>query len=351
VTGLRARPGLAPPPGWERPPSEWDPEAVARAERDHGPLRRLVRDLRRIPALLAGLILLGAFAVVGVLELILVPWGSLARLPQSFAWVATGNPPGPSPDHPFGILSGALGTDLFSALLQATPWDLAILGTILGLAFAFGTAVGAWAGFSGGVPDATLTSLSDLVLAVPPFFLVIILFLGVAVLVPPGGDVPAFLLLFVVVLLPYYARPVRARAERVSREPYVEAARAAGGGDGHILRRHVLPNSLYPVFAQVPIDVYNVFFVLTVFPFLACLGAGVTPGQAEYANISPFPVNFPEWGNILAEGTCNGWSPYLAGNFWWMYLFPAVVIVLFGLAVMLTCDGLERLLHGRSAGA
>jgi peptide/nickel transport system permease protein len=152
------------------------------------------------------------------------------------------------------------------------------------------------------------------------------------------------------VLWPYYARPVRARAERVAREPYVEASRAAGASSTRLLTRHVLPNSLYPVFAQIPIDVYNIFFVLTVFPYLGCISLR-TGGSAGYAWLTPLPtIPFPEWGTILAVGACYGWQPIWNLNFWWMYAFPAAAIVLFGIAMALTCDGMEQLLHGRVSG-
>jgi peptide/nickel transport system permease protein len=343
VSRVAVRSVPVPPAPGERS-IDWSEEEIERASHERGHLKRVLRDLARTPPLLAGLALLSAFAGIAVFETLTVP--SLATIPSNPRWfLAVVNPPGPSPAHPFGVLTGPVAADLLAALLQATPWDLLFLGTILGGAFAIGTAIGVWAGYAGGFADAALTALTDLMLAVPPFFLVIIFYLGVLGLVPATQDLDWFVGFFVLVLVPYYARPVRARAERVSREPYVEAARAAGARDAHILRRHILPNSLFPVFAQVPVDLYNVFFVLTVFPFLAC-----QPSR-NFQDISPLPANFPEWGNLLAQGTCSGWQAVWAANAWWMYLFPALVIVLFGLAVMLTCDGLERMLHGRTQTA
>jgi peptide/nickel transport system permease protein len=328
-------------------PPEWSDEEIERVARERGRLRRIVQDIRRTPPLLVGLGLLVLFTTIAVVEATgeYLAGTPLSVLPTNYAWVLSVNPPGPSASHPFGVLGGTVGADLLQALLQATPWDLYIIGLILILAVALGTAVGVWAGYVGGLADAALTSVSDLMLAVPPFFLVIIFYLGTVGLVQPQYDLDLLVGFFVIVLLPYYARPVRARAERVSREPYVEAARAAGARDGHILRQHILPNSLFPVFAQIPVDLYNIFFVLTVFPFLGCFGG------SNFQNISPLATNFPEWGNLLAQGMCAGWSPFWDHQSWWMYAFPAVVIVVFGLAVMLTCDGLERLLHGRTQTA
>ncbi|HEV2448790.1 MAG TPA: ABC transporter permease subunit, partial [Thermoplasmata archaeon] len=202
-----------------------------------------------------------------------------------------------------------------------------------------GTLAGASAGYYRGALDAVVTGFVDLVLAVPPFFLVVILYLGLVGFVTIDQHLPLFVLLFAFVLWPYYARPVRARAITIAQEPYVESARATGSTPGRTLLYHVLPNSLGPSLAQIPIDVYQVFFVLTVFPFLACY-----PGNTD-SLLSPLPYTaFPEWGNLLAQGVCFGWSPIPQANFWWMYLFPALVVVLFGWAVALTADGLETLL-------
>ena len=158
--------------------------------------------------------------------------------------------------------------------------------------------------------------------------------------VPIPDHLLVFGLLFGAILWPYYARPVRALALEVSRERYVEAARAAGASGRRLVARHVLPNSLAPIFAQAPIDVYTVFFVLTVFPFLGCF--------SPIPTLSVLPTTaFPEWGNLLALGACHGWSVLGGVGFWWMYTFPLAAIVVFGLGVSLLCDGAERYVSGR----
>jgi hypothetical protein len=52
-------------------------------------------------------------------------------------------------------------------------------------------------------------------------------------------------------------------------------------------------------------------------------------------------VNFPEWTWILANGA-YGWVPSSTVNLWWGSIFPALWILLFGLGVTLTCDGLNQ---------
>ncbi|HEY6237851.1 MAG TPA: ABC transporter permease subunit, partial [Thermoplasmata archaeon] len=262
------------------------------------PIERWRTRLRGNRQLGAGLLLLGGFGVVAVAAM--VRFGSgLGTLVVDSTLGQVRPPIGPSSAHPFGVMSG-LGLDLLSALVQATPIDLALVGGSTLLAALLGIVLGSYAALSGGAVDAVVTGVSDLLVGVPPFFFVMVLFLGLQPYLYPPDWLPLFGLLFALVLLPYHARPVRARAMEVTGEPYVEAARAAGASPARLLLRHVLPNSTSPALAQVPVDVYNFLFVLTAFPFLACFGAGA---NGFFKLLSPLPSsNYPEWGFLLAQG-------------------------------------------------
>jgi len=299
---------------------------------------RLFARLRPNLSLWIGLALLVLFFAVAVAAL--VHYGADRNSPPvTLGWIAPLNlPPGPSLAHPFGTDEG-LGIDVLSGVLRATPTDLSLVGGILLVSAGIGLVIGGWAGLAGGTVDLVAIGGSDLFVGVPPFFLVLILYLGTLPLVPPSDGLELFACLFVLVLWPYYARPVRAVAQRAAASPYVEASRAAGAGQDQLLFRHVLPNSLFPVLAQLPVDVYNIFFVLSVFPFLGCFGGA--SGLFAPISITPYPL-YPEWGSLVAYGACYGWSILPQLDAWWSYFFPAAVIVAFGLMVMLLCDGLER---------
>lgn len=284
-------------------------------------------------------ILLG-FLVVGIAAVLY--WGGSLTVLTIDPNLANNAPSSPSWTYPFGTMN-RIGIQILPAELKATPVDLLLIGgTILG-ALSLGLMAGAYAGYERGRVDSVVTGVSDLLVGVPPFFLVMVLFLGVQPFFRPNGYLPAFVLLFALVLWPYYARPVRARAAQVAAEPYVESARVAGATDGRILVRHVLPNSLSPVLAQIPVDLYSFFFVLTTFPFLGCFSSAT--GMGFFNDLTPLPgFLYPEWGFLLGEGVCIGWSPLASLDYWWMYAFPAAVIVLFGVGVTLACDGVGRYL-------
>jgi peptide/nickel transport system permease protein len=313
---------------------------VARWVRPGQELRWFLRRFVGNPTLLAGVAVLLGYLGVAV-GAVAYYGGNLTNPPFRATWAEDLPPPGPSFAHPFGIMSG-LGVDVFSEVVRAFPVDLGLVALSLGLAGTVGVVLGAYAGVRGGAPDFWITFAADVEAGMPPFFFVIVLYLGVELLLPPATRLYAFPLLFGAVLWPYYARPVRAVAKQVATEPFVESSRAAGGTPGHILRRHIIPNALYPALAQVPVDLYSIFFVLTVFPYLTCSSGGL------YGLLTPLPNPFfPEWGSLLAQGTCYGFSIASPPGYWWMYAFPAAAIVGLGFGVTLTCDGIDRWLSTR----
>jgi ABC-type dipeptide/oligopeptide/nickel transport system permease subunit len=292
--------------------------------------------------------------VIAALSALVVFRGSLDHLPENLTWVPLENPVGPSVAHPFGIMAG-FGTDLFDAIWKATPWDLGIVASILAIDVFLGFFLGAIAGLDEGGPvDAVVTFTGDSLASIPTFLLAVVVFAGLFIVAPSAVGLPVFVVVFGIILWPTMARTVRERARIIAHQPYVEAARASGASFPRLLVRHVMPNSVGPVLAQVPLDVAPIFFVLSAFPwFWDCQYPGgeqlhYPPPPLPYLipllpPFSPLPSNsFPEWGYLLGFGTCEGFSFPGGFDYWWMYLYPLLAIVGLGLALGLLCDGIER---------
>jgi peptide/nickel transport system permease protein len=331
-----------------RPPTEevdWN--------RTTRPNRHIVERLLANPGLLVGLVVLAGYG--GVALVALLHFGAnLGNLPFASELARPVNPAAPSPSHPFGVVwivylnpAGRIswyGFDLFDAVFRATPVDVTLLGGTIGGALLIGLTLGATAGYGSRGLEISIVNAAYILVGVPPFFLVLILFAGLGAFVNPDQLLPVLGIAFAAVLWPYYAIPVRARARQVATEPFVEAARAGGASRRRILVRHILPNSFSPVLAQVPIDVYNILFVLTVFPFLTCLNPYLFGTIVVLPN---FPFPYPEWGYLLANGACNSNSNILLNyGYWWMYTFPALAILGLGLGVALVCDGMATFVRG-----
>jgi peptide/nickel transport system permease protein len=290
-----------------------------------------------------------AFYLFAGLSALVVFRGSLGHLSTNAAWMPPFSPIGPSLVHPFGVLPG-FGVDLFQAVWQATPWDLGIVAGVLAIDATVGLLLGAGAGMKeGGLLDSAVIFVGDSLGAIPSFLLVVIAFAGFATVAPSDTGLPVFVAIFGLILWPTVARTVRERARAVSHEPFVEASRASGASSPYLFFRHILPNSLGPVLAQIPLDVAPIFFVLSAYPwFYNCVGPS-PPDNGVFYHIpvlppfSPLPSTaFPEWGFLLGFGTCIGLTPAGIFDYWWMYLFPLLAILGLGFAIGLFCDGIER---------
>jgi len=245
--------------------------------------------------------------------------------------------------------------NLYNGLLRGTDWSLMISVAIVGAGAMIGLLVGAIAGFYGGLVDETLMRLVDIFLSIPTILFVIVV---IAVLSQTVHSVtifgftliqqlwtPLFTMIigFAAVWWPFYARIVRGQVLVVREQKYVEAARACGAGKGRIIMRHILPNSVYPVFIQVSLDVGTIpLFVGT----LVFLGFAVIPTTIGSGI-------FPEWGSITATSVIPLISLLTTCQFgqcivpWWQFFFPGFALFMFAISVNFLSDGLRDALDPR----
>ncbi len=252
---------------------------------------------------------------------------------------------------PLGALTqeGSLGYfyNLYNGLLRGSDWSLMISVAIVGSGALIGLLVGAVAGFYGGLVDEALMRLVDIFLSIPQLLFVLVMVAAISVTVtriPPLNSFTTkiFLLIiaFIIVWWPFYSRIVRGQVLVVREQKYVEAARASGASSGRIVRRHIIPNSLFPVFIQMSLDVGTVPLLL---------------GALVFLGFSIFPsLYFPEWGSISALGVTQLSSFLLTCQLasgcvipWWQIAFPGLALFLFAISVNFLSDGLRDALDPR----
>src|SRR2546421_473514 len=127
---------------------------------------------------------------------------------------------------------------------------------------------------------------------------------------------------------PTYARLVRAQTLSVRELKFVEAARAAGASDARIMLKHVLPNTLAPVFVQISLDLGVVTQIFAALNFI-----GFNAGN----------LFIPELGNLIVIGDVASFTSYP-----WTVVMPGVVLLIFTVAVNLFGDGLRDVLDPRA---
>ncbi|WP_307236262.1 ABC transporter permease [Pararhizobium capsulatum] len=219
----------------------------------------------------------------------------------------------PSWTHPMG--TDAAGLDIFSRVLHAPRIDLFIALVSTLWAAAVGGSLGAVTGLwhrkrrIKGMAALLILRITDVLQAFPVFALALVL---VAVL---GQGVSSIVVAIGVVNIPIYLRLMRGEVLNIRNKGYVEAAHIAGAGDFYLLSRHIAPNAVAPLLAQMTI---NTGVAVLLAAGLSFLGAGVRAPT-------------PEWGSMIAMGFQN-----IVTGQWWPSIFP-------GLALALTVFGLGRI--------
>jgi peptide/nickel transport system permease protein len=224
---------------------------------------------------------------------------------------------GPTRDFWFG--TDSLGRDIFSRTLAGAR--TAFVGPILVAsgAMLIGNVFGLLAGYRGGWVDTVVMRGVDLMYALPPLLVAIVI--GGVV----GGGYWVAVAILVVLFSPYDARLIRGATLQQRNLPYVEAARTLGLSSGRIMARHVWPNLLPLVVANTCL---NFAFALVTLAGLSFIGIGVAPGTAD-------------WGQMLAD------SRALLFDNPWAALGPGAALVLTAVCMNLAGDWLYERLSDR----
>jgi peptide/nickel transport system permease protein len=274
----------------------------------------LVARALRAPRVRLGLAAVLLLYAIALLAPLLAPYDPTLQLD-----LVHGSLLGPSLAHPLG--TDPYSRDLLSRLLYGARLSLWIAGLAVLVAITLGTAVGLTAGLLGGITDAILMRLVDAGLAIPRFFLLLV----VLSLWRQGGITA---LVLVLGLTGWFgtSRLVRAEVLSIKHRDFVVAARALGIPALRIALVHVLPNVLAPVIVTATLGVGNTVLVEAGLSFL---GLGVRQPVAA-------------WGNMILDG-----RPYLSTHPW-QIVVPGAAVVVTVVVWSLLGDGLREALDPRA---
>jgi len=287
---------------------------------------------------------LSAWVLAGIL-LIVVAWPAVLKLASfagaSGAAFSQNHQPEklsdaqfepPNAQHWFG--TDVHGRDLLSRILYGAQISLLVGLVGAGVSLIIGVLWGAVAGYIGGRVDALMMRFVDILYSLPSIIFVIVLITTLesvlknwlAALGSPGlGKSARLLFLFVglgAVSWLTMARIVRGQVLSLRQRPFVEASRALGAGPVHIIRRHILPNTLGVVIVYLTLTVPAIILYES---FLSYLGLGIQPPMAS-------------WGSLISEGA-DQMNPIRI--YWWLIAFPGGFLVTTLLALNFLGDGLR----------
>jgi peptide/nickel transport system permease protein len=269
-------------------------------------LRLTARAFARHPSAVAALIVIAVLYGLALITPLIAPYDP--NLPGA---LATERLVGPSTTHLLG--TDHFARDVLSRLLYGARISLTIGFVAAGISVSIGTALGAIAGYAGGLVDGVVMRLVDTVISFPRLVLVILI---VALFDPSIFVVIAVLGL---TLWPATARIVRGEVLSLREREFIHAARALGYSGPRIIARHLIPSVLGPVIVAATLGIGN---TIVLEAGLSFLGLGVQPPT-------------PSWGAMVNAG-----RPHLLEG-WWHSTFAGLAIVVTVLSFNLVGDGLR----------
>jgi peptide/nickel transport system permease protein len=244
---------------------------------------------------------------------------------------------GISADHWLGI-TPQRGYDVFLQLIFGVRTSLGIALLAAVIATAIGIVIGVVAGYLGGWADRVLSWFIDVMLCFPFFLfaLAVVPTLSTRLedqynYVAPWKRVVVLITIFVLFGWMYVARLVRGQVISLREREYVEAARAAGAGTGHILFRQLLPNIWAPILVAFSLSVPA---IVTAEAALAIFGIGISE-DTQIADLGRLIYDSIDY--LSVSGLAPG-AVYL----------PGVVIFVLVLAFNLLGDSLRDSLDPKS---
>jgi len=227
----------------------------------------------------------------------------------------------PSEEFPLGL--DWQGRDILSHIvwggqnLIITSVQAGIMSTVLAVV------LGSIAGLAGGIVDQLLSALSNFILTIPRFPLLLVL---ASVLTFDSNFMLAVLL--AVLSWPGLMRAVRAQVLSLRERDYVEAAIALDLGLWHIIYREVFPNMISYIAINMIFSISGAMYAIVGLVILGMV-----------------PLAEPDWGVMI-------WNAERMGSFFnpdalMMALAPIMSIALFQLSLVLFTRSLEEIFNPR----
>ncbi len=212
--------------------------------------------------------------------------------------------------RPFG--TDELGRDIFVRCIYALRISISLVIVAVPIAMVIGTLMGLAGAVSLSLGNA-FQRLFDIILGFPSIVL------GICIVIIMGPGWPALAVSIVIFSLPQFGRLARAQLLSEMGREYVLAARVLGVGRGRIMLRHILPNTLDPLFVQLSLSMIAGIFLEAA---LSIVGLGIQPPT-------------PSLGTLLNVGIRYVYAqPMYTGG-------PVIMLLLLALGFNLIADALN----------
>ena len=192
------------------------------------------------------------------------------------------------------------GRDLFARLIYGTRISLTVgIGAVV-LSFIIGIILGFIAGYSGGIIDILLNRFTEIFLAFPVIYLVVL------ILALFGSSI--FSVIFVLGISGWMSlfKLVKSEVISIKQKDFFSTAELVGLNKSQLLFREILPVIIVPVLVNLVFLFSNVVLAEAALSYLG-LGTGNT---------------YPSWGSMISSG-----QEYIT-KAWWLIAFPGLGLIL-----------------------
>lgn len=223
----------------------------------------------------------------------------------------------PNSKYLFG--TDQIGEDIFSQVLYGARVAFFVGVGSTGIALLISLLIGLLSGYFGGIVDNILMRVTDIVLSIPSFVLIIL------VVILFGSTNENIVLVIGLFSWPTMARIIRSQVLSIKEREFILAAKSVGEGNMRIIFDEIMPNVW---FALIPAITLQIGTSILTEAGLSFLGLG--------------DPNTTSWGRILSFAS----QSIYVGD-WWGVFFPGVAIVLTILLFNFAGDELSKVFNPR----
>jgi len=266
-------------------------------------------QLKRSPRAIVGLTILLLWIIAALIGPALLPY-TYTEMDMNNQMVAPGQA-----GHLLG--TDALGRDVFSRIIYGSRSILTIALLTSLLSSIAGIIIGFTAGYFGGIVDTIFLRIMDILMAIPPLVLAMVV-LGIL----GNSTIVGLTIIVSIAFTPATARVARGALLTCKSSEYVDAARIRGESHLYIMFIEILPNTIGPVIVEITARfAYSIMMIAS----LGFLGVGLQPPT-------------PDWGMMVIE------NKSLIRAAPWTVLYPSLAIASLVIAISLFSDFVSKVM-------
>ncbi|KPU44450.1 glutathione transport system permease protein GsiD [Oxobacter pfennigii] len=258
--------------------------------------------MRKNRQVIAGLLLIALFVVIGLSAPVLAPNDpNITDLTLKNA--------SPSAEYPLGCDN--MGRCELSRLIYGARYSLGLTIPVLIVLAAVSLFIGSYSSYKGGIIDEIIRLLCDILMAFP------LIVIAMALTSSIDNSVASIIAAIGISMTAWFMRMVRSYAKTECGKEYVESARIAGASSLRIVVRHIIPNVLPQFIVYFTTGIASAILSVSSFSFL---GVGLIAGT-------------PEWGAMLNSARNS------------IYTNPGLIVYP-GICLIVCCAGFNLLGEG-----